>query len=314
MGPVNRQSGDALPYLRLAGGQLAIGAAAIFARFALLGAGPIAVSAARMTLAALVLLVFSGGVKPLSMRREIAFVLAGLALAIHFGSWIASLQYTSVAISTLLVTTTPLWTEAYDVVRERRPPSREFLTSLGLGFVGVVLVATQPAPSAPPLPGHVLFGDALALLGSITIGAYFLIVRDAGAEPRGARLPTRTIVVRTYGWAAFALLVAAALAHQDLPAGSNISAWGGIVAMALVSQLLGHTELNAALRYFRPSIVALSTLAEPAVAAVLAALVFHEFLGQATVVGGILVLVAVALALRASKPGTVESLSAEIST
>jgi drug/metabolite transporter (DMT)-like permease len=284
----------------LLGGQVAIGAAAIFARFALAGAGPLAVSAARLALAALVLLLFARGLGRLSARREFAFAVAGIALAVHFATWIASLEFTSVAISTLLVTTTPLWTEAYDVVRERRAPSASFAMSLVLGLAGVALVATQRPAAAPPIAGHALLGDALALAGSVAIGVYLLVVRDAGGATSGSRLATRPIVTRTYAWAALALVVVAGVAHQGPPAFSDTSAWGGIIAMALVSQLLGHTALNAALRDFSPSVVALSTLIEPVAAAALAALIFHEGLGPGTIAGGVLVLAAVAIALGAS--------------
>ena len=291
-----------MPYLRLLGGQVAIGAAAIFARFALAGAGPLAVSAARLALAALVLLAFARGLRRLPARRECAFAIAGIALAVHFATWIASLEFTSVAISTLLVTTTPIWTEAYGVVRERRSPSLPFALSLILGLGGVALVATQRSAGAPPIAGHALLGDALALAGSIAIGIYLLVVRDAGGTAGAGRtpLPTRAIVTRTYAWAALVLVVVAGVAHQAPPALSDASAWGGIIAMALISQLLGHTALNAALRDFSPSVVALSTLIEPVAAAALAALIFHEVLGPGTIAGGILVLAAVAITLGAN--------------
>ncbi len=287
-----------MPYLRLLGGQVAIGAAAIFARYALMGAGPLAVSAARLALAALVLLAVARETRALSRRREIAFALAGVALALHFAAWIASLDYTSVAVSTLLVTTTPLWTETYDIVRERRLPSPAFAISLVVGFAGVAIIALQRSAGAPPVRGHELFGDALALAGSFAIGAYLIIVRDAGAAANRSRLPTLRIVVRTYGWAALVLIAMAAFAQQPPPALTNVTAWGGILAMALVSQLLGHTAINAALRDFRPSVIALSTLAEPIVAAAFAAILFHESITPLTIVGGILVLSAVAITLR----------------
>ena len=289
-----------MPYIRLLGAQVAIGAAAIFARFALGGAGPLAVSALRLAIAALAILAIAGPLRRLSARREAAFVAAGLALALHFATWIASLLYTSVAVSTLLVATTPIWTEAYDAVRERRLPSRTFLAALALAIGGVALIAAQRSAPAP-VPGHALVGDLLALVGSIAIGAYLLVVRDAGAR-HGDPLRTRQIVARTYSYAGLALLAAAAVARQPAPAVTDGTAWGGVLAMALVSQLLGHTALNAALHDFSPSIVALSTLLEPVIAAALAALIFREALTPAIVIGGALVLAAVGLTLRASRP------------
>ncbi len=162
----------------------------------------------------------------------------------------------------------------------------------------------QRGGAAPPVPGHALLGDALALAGGIAIGAYLLVVRDAAIDADGARVPTRQLVVRTYGWAAIVLTVAAAFAHQAPPPVTDAVAWGGIVAMALVSQMLGHTALNASLAHFSPSVVALSTLCEPIVAAIFAALLFHESAGVATFAGGALVLSSVAIVLRASRDET----------
>jgi drug/metabolite transporter (DMT)-like permease len=284
----------------LLGAQLAIAAAAIFARYALSGAGPLAVSALRLSLAALVALAIAGRFARLSRGRELAFGFAGLALAIHFATWIGSLEFTSVAVSTLLVTTTPLWTELYDVVRERRPPSLPYGASLALALTGVALLVSAH-PSVPaPIPGRELLGDALALAGSIAIGAYLLAVRDAGAGTGGARLGTRQVIARTYAWSALALVLAATVARQPPPAFADVTAWGGIFAMALVSQMLGHTALNAALHDFSPSTISLTTLLEPVFAALLAAALFHEALSVRAVAGGILVLGAVAVTLRSS--------------
>jgi drug/metabolite transporter (DMT)-like permease len=298
-----------MPYLVIGGAQVAIGAAPIFARYALGGAGPLAVAALRLALAALVVVAITRRFERLPIRRELAFALAGFALAAHFATWIASLSYASVAITTLLVTTTPLWTETYDVIRERRLPSRSFVAALALGIAGVALVGQGRGAGHPPIPGHELLGEALALAGSIAIGVYFLVVRDASKGPSGIRLATRQIVARTYGWAALGLVVAAAIGHQAPPSPSNLPAWGGILAMALISQLLGHTALNASLATFSPSVVALSTLCEPVVATALAAFIFHEALGPATAAGGALVLIAVALTLRAAQPAPEQAAS-----
>jgi drug/metabolite transporter (DMT)-like permease len=290
-----------VPVLRLLGGQLAIGAAAIFARFALGGAGPIAVSALRLAIAALVALAIARRFERLSPRRELAFAIAGIALAIHFATWIGSLAYTSVAVSTLLVTTTPIWTEAYDSIRFRRAPTAGFGLSLVLALTGVAAIAFSHTAVPAPVAGHALFGDGLALLGSIAIGAYLIIVRDAGTlEGATQRLGTRQIVARTYGWAAIALVAAAFAAGQGPPALRDATAWAGILAMALVSQLLGHTALNAALRDFTPSVIALTTLLEPIVAAILAAVVFRETLSWQAAAGGIAILSAVGSMLAAS--------------
>ena len=288
-----------MPYARLVIAQFAIGAAAIFARYALTGAGAFAVSALRLVVAALLALAFARRLRPLGRRRELAACGGGVLLAAHFATWIGSLDYTSVAISTLLVTTTPIWTEAYDALRRKRAPARTIVGAFALASSGIVAIALDRTSMHPPVAGHALVGDGLALIGSLAIGAYLLLVRELGALPGGGRIATRQIVARTYGWAALALVAAAAIAHQPPPGAGDLTAWAGIVAMALVSQSLGHTILNAALRDFTPTTIAMTTLLEPAIAAGLAAVLFHERVGATTACGAVAVVGAIVIALRA---------------
>ncbi|MBV8245328.1 MAG: EamA family transporter [Candidatus Eremiobacteraeota bacterium] len=282
-------------YALLAGAQLAVGAAAIFARWALTGAGPLSVSALRLTIAAAAVWALA------AMRRKATHVspefrtrlaIAGVALAAHFGTWIASLQYTTVAISTLLVSTTPLWTAMYDAVVRKRPMRARVWPAYALAGLGLLMVVGIGG-SAPPIPGHALLGAALAIAGSISIGAYFEIVRSMRAD-----VSTRDVVQQTYGWAAIVLIVAAVVARQAPPPLEDGTAWAGIVAMALVSQLLGHTAMNASLRRFSPTAVAMTTLLEPVVAALLALAIFGERLLPLALLGGVVLLAAVAAVLR----------------
>ena len=288
-----------MPYARLLGAQVAIAAAAIFARYALVAAGPLAVSALRLVIAAAIAigLALAFARRRLPAGIEIALGCAGLALALHFATWIASLQFTSVAVSTLLVATTPLLTEMYDTVRERRMPARRIVLALILGAAGLALIVTERGTPAP-IAGRTLEGDLLAFAGAVAIAVYFVIVRDAGAQPKsGVVLPTLAIVSRTYGWAAVALTAAAAVAREAPPPPGATAAWGGIIGMALFSQLLGHTGLNAALRDFSPTIVGMTTLPEPVFAALLATVIFGEAVSLQVAAGGALVLCGVALAL-----------------
>ncbi|HVA27060.1 MAG TPA: DMT family transporter, partial [Candidatus Baltobacteraceae bacterium] len=226
-----------------------------------------------------------------SGRERVVLACAGIALAIHFASWIASLEYTSVAISTLLVGTTPIWTAAYDAVVYRHAPPRAALAAFVAGAIGLAMIVSYDRTPAPH-PGAEMLGDSLALVGAAAIGAYLLLVRTVRA-----RLGTRSIVTQTYSWAAAALVFAALCARQSPPPLSATAAWGGILAMALVSQLLGHTAINASLRWFSPSAVAFATLLEPVFAAALALAIFGEAIPPLGLAGGLIVLGAIAVVL-----------------
>jgi drug/metabolite transporter (DMT)-like permease len=124
-------------------------------------------------------------------------------------------------------------------------------------------------------------------------------VQRIGESPeRSARYSTIGIVGRTYPVAAIAVGIWALISHDQFPQLSDTTAWGGILAMALISQMLGHTALNAALRTLTSTIVAMTTLLEPIVAALLAAWLFSERLSPLTTLGGVLVLAGIALLVR----------------
>ena len=223
----------------------------------------------------------------LSPATERRLLLAGLALAVHFGTWIASLQHASVAVSTLLVCSTPVFTEAWSLLRMRRlrPVA---LAGIALALAGVAIVTGVPSPTDTPL------GIALALAGAVAMGAYLQLVR--ASDPR---YTTLAVVGRTYPVAA-AVLAACAVATQDgFPAMGASGAWAGIAALALVSQLFGHTAINAAVRVLSPTFVATTTLLEPLIAAVAAAFVFGEHPAPLTALGAILILFAIGISIRA---------------
>jgi drug/metabolite transporter (DMT)-like permease len=203
---------------------------------------------------------------------------------VHFGSWIASLQYTSVAVSALLVSLAPLWNVLYDAIVTRKPPARTTAFALGAGLAGLALIVAQHDAPAP-VPHASALGALLAVAGSIAFAAYLILVR-----PVRAKRDTRTIITVTYGVAAIVLALCAAAAHQAPPPVSAQSAWGGILAMALLSQLLGHTGMNAALRWFPSTTVSFSTLLEPVIATVIAWFLFGEHLGVWAGAGAVLIL------------------------
>jgi drug/metabolite transporter (DMT)-like permease len=279
----------------LAVAQLAIGAAAIFARFALTAAGPLSVSALRMAIAAIpvvALAAFRGRYARYDEPTERRLGLAGLALAVHFGSWIASLQHASVAVSTLLVCSTPVFTEAWSLMRTRRVRPA-VLAGIVLALAGVAIVAGTPSRSETTL------GIALALCGAIAMGAYLQLVR--ASDPR---YTTLAVVGRTYPVAAIVLGASALVTHAGVPDVAATAAWGGIFAMALISQLFGHTAINAAVRVLSATFVALTTLLEPLIAAIAAAFVFGERPAPFTAAGAGLILIAIALAIRAEAQST----------
>lgn len=270
-----------LRFAALGVGVLIVSTAALLIRLAIdAGAAPLAVAAGRLTLAAAV-------VVPLALARrgsELAGLrradwgvaaIAGVFLAAHFATWIASLQATSVASSVALVTTNPIWVGLLSWWLLGEPPTRRTAAGIAMAVLGSGLIIGSDWQAAPGSAGRdPLLGNTLALAGAIAISGYFLVGRGLNR-----RLTLLAYVAIVYGAAALAMNAIAAAGGQGLwtipPA-----AWLPIAALAIGPQLLGHTILNASLRQVSATFVALAILGEPVGAAVLA----WAFLGE-TVTG-----------------------------
>ena len=268
-------------------GVLAVSAAAIFIRLA--EAPAVAVAFWRCALGAAVLL------PPAVARRErfpkgrelYVGVASGVALGAHFGFWISSLDYTSVAASVVLVSTQPVFVAilAYLLFGER--------TSL-VSFAGILvaLAGTAVIAGDGSVGSAALLGNALALVGAVTVAVYVMIGRSSRMGGIGV-LPYSIVV---YSAAALTLLVAALLFDARLW-GYSGETWFWLWAITLGPQIMGHTLFNWALRYVEASIISGTILAEPVVSALLAWLVLSEKPGALTILGGTVVLAGLFLLL-----------------
>jgi drug/metabolite transporter (DMT)-like permease len=185
-------------------------------------------------------------------------------------------------------------------------PLKFWLAFFAAGF-GIFQIVTAGAElnGTAPIAGRILLGEVFAASGGIAFAAYLITIRSISNA-----YPTLVIVGRTYSWAALALVLCALCVGESPPHNDTVS-WAGIVAMALISQLLGHTGLNASLRSFSATVVALSTLLEPVFAAILAALLLQEHLSLQTILGCFIVLASLAVILRTRPEEEKRDLAAE---
>lgn len=289
-----------LPFVVLGIGLVAISFGAILARFAQAeGVGSLAVATWRLGFAALIItpvaLLQSRHELARLTRRQIGMALAaGFFLALHFATWISSLEYTSVASSTALVTTNPLWIGLVSFLVFRETPTRMMIGGIALSFAGSLFIfwsdSRNAAAGADPL-----FGNMLALVGSWCFSAYLIIGRRLRA---GLGLPA--YVWLAYGAAALLLFAASGAGGVALFTLSD-TAWMVLLATALGPQLLGHTTYNWSLRYVSATLVAVVTLGEPVVSALLAFILFGEGFAPLQFVGFSLLLAGIYLAARGER-------------
>lgn len=277
----------------LAVGVMAVSSSAILIRVA--DADPLALAWWRSALGALALapLAWRQRRVPLAPRHGRALIGAGLLLGLHFAVWQASLDYTTVASSTVLVTMSPLFVGAGAAWLLREPPSARTWTGMAVAMAGAAGVALADAGGGhAPAP---LAGDALAFAGAVAIAGYLLIGRTVRQ-----RLPVARYAATVYAVAAVVLLAACLLAGIPL-AGYDALTWAAIAALVVGPQLLGHTVFNAALSQVTATAVALVVLAEPVGATLLAAVLLGELPAAGFWLAAPLVLAGVWLSLARSR-------------
>ena len=278
------------PWLTLSLAVLFVSSGAILVRLA--AAPPLAVSFYRVAIASLILLPFAHrdarrSWPVLDARRRALLLAAGLALALHFATWIASLSYTTVASSVILVNTAPLFAIALSRLFLHEKPSLVVQVAIPIAFAGAALIAFGDWTGSPGS----LLGNGLALAGAVTLAVYQVVgrgLRDA--------LPLNAYVLAVWSVAACALAVLAR-SSGVLLGGYSVRAWLLFTALAIVPTLAGHGLINKSLRSFPAPTVGLFLLGEPLIASILAWLVFHEMPGPWALAGGAVVLAALGLVL-----------------
>lgn len=285
--------------LVLVAGVFAVSTAAIFIRLAIASAGvrgvgfSLFLSASRLAIASLLLLPAWRNLKPsqLSPGALRYAAAAGICLAAHFATWITSLSFTSIAASTTLVTTNPVWVALLCWLWFKEKLTRLTVVGIGVAFVGGVLIAlgdtgAVSAGNNPPL------GNFLALVGAWMASLYFLLGREA--QRRG--LGIGSYVVVAYSTGALVLLPLPLIVGSNY-VGYPVAVYAYILLMAVLSQVVGHTTLNWAVRWISPTLVTLAILFEPVGSSFLGYLIFNEVPGLLVLVGAGVLLSGVAIAL-----------------
>jgi len=279
------------PSLALISGVLAVSTGAIFAKLA--EAPALVIAAYRVGLASLILAPIAwwqarDELLGLEKKDYLLALLSGFFLALHFSTWISSLSYTSVANSVVLVNTNPLWVGVLTPVISK--DRLTLMTKIGIviSVIGGVIIGAGDFATG----GQALWGDFLALLGSICAAIYLLLGRNLRRK-----LSLLAYVIICYGSAAIILWVLViALGLQVV--GFSSGTYAAFAGMALISQIIGHTSYNWALKWFSASLIAVSLLGEPIGATILAYIIFAETLTWTKLVGGSLILAAIYLAAR----------------
>lgn len=294
------------PYMGLFIGIAAVSTASIFIRYAQGEASSFVIAAGRLLIASCLLAPFAWR----NFRQEIAsqtrktiwlLIVAGLFLGAHFAAWITSLEFTSIASSVVIVTTAPLWVAILSPVLLKEKITRWVVAGLCISVVGSLIVGLSSACQVTAgqfscssafsgMPGRMIVGNLLALLGAFMSAGYLLV----GRKVRGS-LSLSSYTFSVYSVAAI-FLVLLVIVFKEPVTGFSTSTYMFIIALALIPQIIGHSSFNWALKYLPAAMVSIALLGEPVGTMILSFLLLKESPTFFEVVGGILILLGIVVA------------------
>ena len=276
---------------------LAVSTGAPFARWAA-PAPPIAIAALRVLFASNLL--FAVGWREIPALRHVAsrdrmlIAFSGLLLGIHFGSWIASLSFTSTAASVALVCTNPIFAALFGTLLGDHVRRREVF-GITIAAAGCAVLAGGDWNAG----GDALIGDILALVGAASAAAYLVVGRKLRTSVPLLPYLGCVNLIAGIGLAITAMALGADL--TALPSHSYVACFGA----ALVASLVGHSLLNAAVRRTPTHLVALAILGEPIASSLITWAVFGEQPPSYAALGGAIVLIGIAIGfVRRAQQGT----------
>lgn len=246
------------------------------------------IAAGRLLLAGLLVLGVAAlrGESWAGLTRWPVFVAIGLVAAVHFGAYIGSLSFTTIAHSLALVYTAPIFAAllSWRLLGETLRPRQ------WLGIVIAVAGVAIMAGFTPNFDRTMLIGDALALLSAVTFAVYSI----AGRRQR------HHVSLLVYAGAVYLMggLWLLPLAAANFSAGGyTLPAILSVVALAVIPLGLGHTLYNAALRRMRATSVNLIATQEVTGGVLLGIFLLGEIPSAVTVAGIAVTLAGIILVL-----------------
>jgi drug/metabolite transporter (DMT)-like permease len=223
--------------------------------------------------------------KQLEKREWILCIISGTFLGLHFAAYFESLRWTSIASSVVLVDTEVLFVALGTWLILRKRLSGKAWLAVAMAFGGSVVIAMADTAAG----SDVVRGDLIALSGALFMAVYTMI----GAVCR-RRLSTNVYTFLVYSVAAAALLVILVITDTSLYGYGGINYLSGF-GMAVFCTLLGHSVFSWGLKYLPPAFISTAKLLEPVFASVWGLFLFGEVPGGPVILGGLVILLGIAL-------------------
>lgn len=214
---------------------------------------------------------------------------SGIFLALHFATWMTSIKMTTIASSTVLVNTHPIFIlfGTYFIFKER--VSKKAMMSIFIALIGSIVITLGDSSAG----NHNLLGDLLAIAGGFFVAGYMLIGRFARQH---LSVTAYTFIV--YSCCTITLLL------MDFATGTTLLGYPStdyliFLGLAVFCTLMGHSVFNWALAYLKPTFVSSSILGEPVFATIWAVFLLKEIPTIYQLSGGGLILLGIFMHIQA---------------
>jgi len=298
-------------YFLLFIGVISISTSAIFIRFAQQEADSLVIAAARMVISVFPLVVIVGvsyisELKKISKRNLLLSLLSGMLLAMHFATWITSLEFTSIASSVVLVCTTPIWVTSFGAIFYKEKVNKFVILGILFALTGGILVALSThctLSSLRPVCEFVTggqnstnsIGNLLAFLGALFAAGYLIVGKTVRKSV--PLVPYAFIVYLTSA----VILTALVILYSRPVLVYKPNTYIFFVLLAVFPQLIGHSTLNWALKYLSTTYVSIAQMGEPVGSTILAIIIFREIPTTFKVIGAMFILAGIFIASRPGK-------------
>ncbi|WP_439876079.1 DMT family transporter [Bacillus mycoides] len=225
--------------------------------------------------------------KTLSKKQWGFGFLSGLFLAAHYVLWFESLQYTSVASSTVIVTLQPLFSMigGYFLFKERF--TKGAVIGCLIAISGSIVIGWQDFQ----ISGDALYGDILAFMAAGIITAYFFISQHIRKD-----LSLIPYSVISYGSSSCFLGIFAYMQQQSFIHYAT-QTWLSFIGLAFIATILGQTIFNWLLKWMSATVISMSILGETIGTCVLAYFILSETITLQQALGISIIFIGLALFL-----------------
>ncbi|MEL4895958.1 DMT family transporter [Crocosphaera sp. Alani8] len=278
-------------------GILSVSSTAVFIRLALEASGKPGVefslflAASRLIIASIILFpAWKTVVKNKVTNKAYYYaIVAGFSLAFHFVCWITSLSFTSIAASTTLVTTNPIWVALISWFWFKEKLKKVTILGIIISLSGGILIALG-SNNTNNFYSQPMLGNSLALMGAFFVSFYLIFGKIS--QEQGLKIGSYSIIVyTTAALLLFPLPFIFGSGYSNYPS----SVYFYVFLIAIFSQLIGHTSINWSVRWLSPTLVTLGILFEPIGSSLLGFIIFQEVPSILVLIGAIIILFGVIL-------------------